>query len=183
MRRLWTVFLVIGAMVTLWPAAAAAQGPYLSVGAGVTTGGIANGARPTYGGAIGVDTTGLFAVEGEFGYTVRIANEEGTYGDNVRTLFGQVLVGPRLGRARVFGSAGGGLIGAVGQAKHVFTADDEEAVNVFGFSVGGGVMTNINNRLGFRVDGRYFRALEADTDDPDDKLTFIRIGAALMFRF
>jgi hypothetical protein len=182
MRRVWTAILLAAALAVTWPVDAAAQGAYLSVGPGATTGGIANGSRPTYGGALGYEA-GFFGIEGDFGYTARIANEEGTYGDNVRTAMAQVLLGPRLGRWKVYGSAGAGLIGAVGQIKHVFTANDEEAINILGMSAGGGIMTAINDRFGFRVDAKYFRGLESDIEDGDDKPTFIRIGAALMWRF
>lgn len=181
MRRLWTASFLITALAMTWPATANAQA-YLSVGAGATTGGDANGSRPTYGGAFGYDA-GLVGVEGDFGYTVRLANEEGTYGDNVRTLMGQVLIGPRFGQWKVFGSVGGGLIGAVGQISHVFTTDDEEAVNVFGMTAGGGAMTSINDHFGFRFDAKYVRALEADVEHSDERLSFIRAGAALIWKF
>lgn len=181
MKRMCAVVFVMTLGAVMWPIGAAAQ-PYLSVGGGITASGIANGSRPTYGGAFGVDGD-FFGVEGEFGYTPRMANEEGTYGDNVRTVMGQILVGPRIGSIRVFGLAGAGLIGAVGQFKHIFTTDDEQAVNVFGYNFGGGILIDASDRFAFRVDGKYFRALESDVENSDDKIKFIRIGAALVWRF
>lgn len=171
-----------GVTLCLMFSVTAAAQPYLSVGGGLTTSGIANGSRPTYSGAFGVDGD-FVGFEGEFGYTVRIANEEGTYGDNVRTVMGQILVGPRIGSIRVFGLAGAGLIGAVGQLKHIFTTDDEQAVNVFGYNFGGGVLIDASDRFAFRIDGKYFRALESDVENSDDKIKFIRVGAALVWRF
>ena len=78
---------------------------------------------------------------------------------DARSFMGNVLAPIRIPGAtklRPYGTAGIGVIRAVFETSYELADTDQ---NNLGFNVGGGLMYSLNDRLGLRIDVRYFRAL------------------------
>lgn len=173
--------LLLSAAFVLATAQAAAAQAFLSIGTGVAVAGPVGGTHPTHLGAIG--TFGGFAgFEAEYGFTVHMLGGEGI-GDHYRTASGQLMLGPKIGRFHPYGSIGGGIVGAVGMFKDIFSIDRE--FNVLAASAGGGVFVPLHGSLSVRGDARYFRALTNPKNTPAElpKITFVRVSGSLVWAF
>jgi opacity protein-like surface antigen len=158
--------------------------------AGVAFSGDAGGDARTYGGSLAFmgDVVGL---ELDGAYTSDFfgpGDFEGfTTDDNVTTLMGSLVVGPRFadGRGRLYGTLGAGLV-----KTRVRDEDDffEVDSNDFGFSAGAGLSYFLGEHIGLRGDVRYFRDLQdPERDDEFDvdigDLDYWRGTLGLSFKF
>jgi opacity protein-like surface antigen len=107
--------------------------------------------------------------------------------NNVTTLMGNVVLGPRFsdGRGRIYVLGGAGLMKTrVEDRDDFFDVDRSD----FGVSAGGGLMFFFNDRLGLRGDVRYFRDLRDPADEDEFDLEvgdfdYWRGGVGLSLRF
>lgn len=169
MRR---AVLVLALAVLPMPAAAEiVMTPY----AGRTFSGDATEEARQYGGSISFGG-GTFGFEIDGSYTPEffgavpafsVLDEERE--NNVTTLMGNVVLGPRFsdGRGRLYVVAGAGLMKTrVEDRDDFFDVDRSD----FGVSAGGGAQFFFNDRLGLRGDVRYFRDLRDPLEDEDGDL-------------
>lgn len=125
----------------------------------------------------------------DFGYSPDFFGEETDFaliGDsNVTTFSGSLVIAPP-GSVRPYAVAGLGLVRSrISDAEDLF---DDITTNDFAFNVGGGVMGRITDRIGFRGDIRYFRALQDNEPDNDVDVVignfgFWRATAGIGLRF
>jgi opacity protein-like surface antigen len=181
--------LLLSLLVAVLPASLRADvqiTPY----AGVAFGGDAGNDAWTYGGSlafmgdlIGFEVDGAYTSDffgpGDFeGFTTE---------DNVTTLMGNLVVGPRFadGRGRIFGTLGAGLVKtSVRDEDDFFDVDS----NDLGFSAGAGLSYFLGEHIGLRGDVRYFRDLQdPERDDEFDvdlgDLDYWRGTVGLSLRF
>lgn len=159
--------------------------PYL----GVTFGGDADKEQVNYGLSAAFLGAGVFGVELDASLTPNFFDtDSGVIDDsNVATVMGNVMLAvPGSGPAfRPYAAAGVGLIRLrATSVGNVFDVDD----NSLGFNVGGGVLAQVNSRVGIRGDVRYFRAFnDSDNDDGVDldvsDFNFWRGTLGVTFRF
>jgi hypothetical protein len=156
----------------------------LSLSAGAAFGGKTDDSKICYGGNLTLKGSVVgFAVD--FGYTPDFFGSGSLGNNNLVTLMGNLVV-MSPGTARVYGSAGLGLVKSrVEDAAGLFRVDSNE----LGFNVGGGlVIFPGDGRVGFHGDIRYFRSLtdpERDNEFDVDlgNLYFWRGVAGITFRF
>ncbi len=184
---------ILGACVLLAPSWADAQwfaSPFAGVALG---GGVSEAPKLDYGASVGwIGRTVGFEVDAShrpdfFGVTdvpdVLFSQS------SVTTLMFNGLVSVPLGgeRFRPYAAGGAGLL-----RSNIGGQDDfvRGRSNNVGFNVGGGVMTELSDRIGIRGDVRYFRDLQ-DFDEGDseffgprtEKLDFWRVVGGIVFRF
>ena len=135
---------------------------------------------------VGIGTFGtVLGVELELSYARNFFGEASARSSSVLTLMSDVLLGPRIGPVRPYGTGGIGRI-----KTHVdFTpaALLESDNNHWGWNIGGGVMIFPTEHVGVRGDMRHFHAFQ-DLNVPglpleNTKLDFGRASAALVLRF
>lgn len=174
----------IAAALALAASVPARADVFIAPSVGIASGGIVqDGSKITYGGQLGAISDGLFGIEGDYGYTAKIRG--GNHRDNVRTLTGSLLIALSGNeRFRAYASVGGGLIGAVTQVKHIFTVSSDEVESKGVVSAGGGFFSFFSDRIGIRVDARYFRILASPEEEGFDvSPQFIRAQGGVVFRF
>ena len=116
------------------------------------------GASLTFGGGtFGFEIDGSYTPE-FFGPVPAFSLLDEERDNNVTTLMGNIVIGPRFsdGRGRLYVAGGAGLM-----KTRVVDRDDFFDVdrNDFGVNAGGGLLFFFNDRLGLRGDLRYFRNL------------------------
>jgi opacity protein-like surface antigen len=127
----------------------------------------------------------VFGAEFDIGYAKDFFGETPAYSSSVLTLMGNVLVGPRFGPVRPYGTAGLGII----KTNVDFTAGGLLATdnNHFGWDIGGGLVIHFNDRVGLRGDIRHFHAFQdasfLGVSFGDTKLDFGRASGGLIFTF
>jgi opacity protein-like surface antigen len=181
--------LVVG-VLTLTPTPAAAQG-FISPFIGFNYGGDSGCPTATNcedkhsnfgvsGGKLGAIGGGEF----EFAYARNFFGDTPGVDNNVLTLMGNVIVGPKFGFVRPFVLGGLGLI-----KSHVeLTAGSLlDSSNNFGWDIGGGVMIMFGDRLGVRGDVRRFQSFQDQSilgfSLAEEKLKFNRATAGLVIAF
>ncbi|MGE0363541.1 MAG: outer membrane beta-barrel protein [Vicinamibacterales bacterium] len=158
---------------------------------GVTFGGDTPNEQVNFGGSIALLGAGVFGVEFDAAITPNFfdaANQTAQLEDsNVSTVMGNLMIAAPAATPgiRPYGSAGVGLIRSrATSVGNVFDIDE----NSLGVNVGGGIIGQLNERVGIRVDGRYFRGLQ-DSDGGDDidldlgGFNFWRATLGVAFRF
>ena len=139
------------------------------------------------GGTFGFEIDGSYTRD-FFGETPAFSVLDEDRNNNVATLFGNVVLGPKFSddRGRVYVLAGAGLMKTrVEDREDLFDVDR----NSFGVSAGGGAEFFFSDRVGLRGDVRYFRDLHdpAEGDDEFDlevgDFDFWRGAVGLSFRF
>lgn len=113
--------------------------------------------RTSYAGGLAFLGDGAFGFEIEATYTPHFFGLTDANG-NVTTLMGNLMLAAPLGRtARLYGSAGGGLMKfRVPDVDQFFDVNE----NDFGVDAGGGLMLRFDRHFGVRGDLRYFRDLK-----------------------
>lgn len=159
-------------LLALSPATARADWLF-SPNLGTTFGADAGGQeRFSYGVSIGWMGAGIFGWEADLSYTPQFFEDDTSDFDitddsNVVSLMGNVIVGIPIGGQqgggfRPYVTAGVGLLQTeVGNEDDLFHIDNNE----FGYSLGVGAMGFVSDRIGFRGDVRYLRAVEKIEDD------------------
>src|SRR5262245_8014490 len=108
---------------------------------------------------VGVGSVGKFAGgEFEVSYAKDFFGKAPGYKSSVLTLMGNLLLGPKIGPVRPYGTAGLGLI-----KSHVdFTAASitDSSNNDFGWDIGGGLMIYAGSHFGVRGDIRHFHSFK-----------------------
>lgn len=136
---------------------------------------------------LGVSFGKLGAIGGgefEFAYARNFFGDTPGVDNNVLTLFGNVIVGPKLGPIRPFVTGGLGLI-----KSHVeLTAGSLiDSSNNFGWDLGGGLMLMFGDHFGVRGDIKRFRSFQDQSilgfDLANEKLSFNRATAAVVLAF
>jgi hypothetical protein len=152
-----SVMIVVAAQVSVAQAQAVSVTPF----AGATFGGDA----PAQKLAMGAALTFLGPVAGlefEFGYSPDFFDQHHNtvlIGDNNVTTFNtNLVVGPKIGMFRPYGSAGVGLLRTrVSSASSLF---QDLSVNDWGVNFGAGLIVKGSDHVGLRGDVRYFRSLQ-----------------------
>ena len=122
--------------------------------------------------------------EFEFGYARNFFGDTPGVDNNVLTLFGNVIVGPKFGPIRPFVTGGLGMI-----KSHVeLTAGSLiDSSNNFGWDFGGGLMVMFGDHVGVRGDIKRFASFQDQSilgfNLADEKLSFNRATAGLMIAF
>jgi opacity protein-like surface antigen len=107
------------------------------------------------------------------------------YSSSVLTVMGNILLAPKFGPVRPYGSGGVGLI----KSNVDFTPTSllDSSNNDFGWNIGGGLMIFVGDRIGIRGDIRHFHSFQdleiLGFSLSDTKLDFGRASAALIFKF
>lgn len=175
--------LMVTGAVLLITAAPARADVYIAAAFGASMSGVLDGSKTTYGGQFGILGPGMIGIEGDYGFTAKVKGGHG--GDNFRTLTGSVLIAPMMvgsEKVRPYFSAGGGLIGAVTEMKHIFASDDTvESATVV--TAGGGLFAYLSNQIGIRLDARYMKAMVDPPDFEDAKSHFIRVTGGVVVKF
>ncbi len=161
--------------------------PYL----GVTFGGDTPNEQVNFGGSIAFLGAGVFGVEFDAAITPNFFDSDNPNAQledsNVSTVMANLMIAAPASTPgiRPYGSGGIGLIRTrATSVGNVFDVDD----NSFGVNIGGGIIGQVNERVGIRLDGRYFRSLQ-DSDDSDDidldlaGFNFWRATLGVSFRF
>jgi opacity protein-like surface antigen len=176
--------------LTLFAAAPARADVLLTPFLGVTFGGDTPSQQVNYGLSAAFLGAGIFGVEFDASFTPNFFDsDDGTPLDdsNVATVMGNLMLAAPavVPGIRPYASGGVGLIRArATSVGNVFDVDD----NSFGVNVGGGVIGQINERIGVRGDARYFRNMQ-DSDAGDDididlgGFNFWRASLGVVFRF
>ncbi|MGQ0834686.1 MAG: outer membrane protein [Gammaproteobacteria bacterium] len=166
-------YAVIAALLVALPPGAARADWLLSPNLGSTFGADAGGReRFSYGVSIGWMGAGIFGWEADLSYTPQFFEDDTSDFDitddsNVVSLMGNVIVaipiGGQQGRGfRPYVTGGFGVLQTeVGNEDDLFHVDNSE----FGYNLGAGAMGFLTDRIGFRGDVRYFRAVEKIEDD------------------
>jgi opacity protein-like surface antigen len=142
---------------------------------------------------VGAGLTFMGSVAGfefDFGYSPDFFGEQTDFaliGDsNVTTFSGSLVLAATDRPVRPYGVAGLGLVRSrISDAEDLF---DDITTNDLAFNVGGGVMGRITDRISFRGDLRYFRALQDNQNDDDldvviGNFGFWRFTAGVGLRF
>jgi len=162
-------------VTVLWPAQASASW-FLGLGAGVVKSDSLEGTPATYTGQLGkVADEGIMGFELDFGY----ANQTDAIG--TRTFEASLLVGPKVGRFRPYGSVGGGIIGAVTRFTDIFRVSGTRPNDPLA-SFGGGVFVDLSSKFGVRFDVRQM----VDTKKPagaSSRFQFTRVTANVHLTF
>ena len=111
--------------------------------------------------------------------------------NHVLTFSGNLLVGPHIGRVKVYGAAGAGdLLLNVTSLKSVVTPNPESlSSNYFAVNAGGGMMGFVSGHFGIRGDLRYYRAFGINVSDLEsagltlDHFDFWRANVGLVATF
>jgi opacity protein-like surface antigen len=171
--------LIVAALAfTLAPASARADWLF-TPNIGANFGDSATGTHLTMGASLGWMGAGILGWEADFTYSPDFfEDEDGIDFDNdflgdsaVSTFMGNVLVGIPVGGTAGTGFrpyATGGLGWLHTNMSAVEDLFEDESETDFGMNIGGGVMGFANDRVGFRGDLRYYRALT----DPDSANSF-----------
>jgi len=132
------------------------------------------------GGKLGAIAGGEF----EFAYAKDFFGSTPGVDTSVLTLFGNVILGPKIGFIRPFVLGGAGLI-----KSHVelTTGSLLDSSNNFGWDLGGGLMFMFGDHVGVRGDLRRFQSFQNQTilgfSLADEKLKFNRATAGLVLGF
>lgn len=131
-------------------------------------------------GKLGVIGGGEF----EFAYARNFFGDTPGVDNNVLTLFGNVIVGPKIGLIRPYVTGGLGLI----KSRVELTAGSLlDASNNFGWDIGGGLMLMFGDHIGVRGDIKRFQSFQDQSilgfDLADEKLKFNRATAGLILAF
>jgi opacity protein-like surface antigen len=156
----------------------------LEKGAGAT--------KLTLGGSAALLGRGLFGVEVDVGYSPRFFERSNRAGlvrrSSVTTLMGSVIVAAPLGLTRE--SLRPYLAGGLGLI-HAETEDVLDVLridsNLFGMTLGGGVIGSLSERTSLRIDLRHFRTLsrhgEPVLGSGASRLSFWRASAGVTLRY
>ena len=178
----WSIPILVLVVVLLAPAAARADGIFTAFG-GALFGGDQSERVTTWGLSVAGMAGGVFGFELDFGRTAKAETDAVFVIDGrATTLTGNLIVGIPLGPVRPYGVGGLGWVRTdVGAADGSPGRDDGLAVDF-----GGGVMGFLEDRVGVRVDLRYFRVISAGDDFLDfefKNLNFIRFTGGLILHF
>lgn len=169
-RAVKAMLLVAGMAIVSAPAQARAEG-YINPWAGVIFDDAAKKGLSSFGAAIG-DSGSKMGIDLNFGYTPDFTGNDS--GNKVIDLMAGVAAGPQIGRGT--NTIRPTVVGGVGLLR---TSSGSVANNDFGFNVGGGILAYFSEKLGFRVDVRYYRTLNGgDLGDFD----FTRVQFGLLIR-
>ena len=154
-----------------------AAGGHSKAGVGIAFGSVGN--------VIGAET--------EIGYQPEVIDNTANAlaKSRVITFAGNVLIGPTIGRIKVYGAAGAGdlYLNVTRLSSVVIPNPASISNNYFTFDVGGGVMGFFTTHLGVRGDLRYFRAYGFKIDDLQtaglalDRFDFWRANIGLVAKF
>jgi len=155
----------------------------------------ASSAQLIFGGSVGWWSTGLFGVEGDFGYAPRFFDRDNLAGivtnSNALTLGANIVVATPVSvtreSLRPYLVAGlGWMHASIDDSNNLFPELFGRARNAVGMNVGGGAVGFISQRTGFRFELRHFRSLERDTDlftgERESLLSFWRATAGVVIR-
>lgn len=186
-----THLIALTVAVSLAAAAPARADWLLTPFLGVTFGGDTPNEQVNFGGSIAFLGSGIFGVEFDAAITPNFFDSDDPSSQledsNVSTVMGNLMLAAPATTPgiRPYGSAGVGLIRSrATSVGNVFDIDD----NSFGVNLGGGIIGQVNERIGIRLDGRYFRSLQ-DSDGGDDidldlgGFDFWRATLGVAFRF
>jgi opacity protein-like surface antigen len=128
----------------------------------------------------------IFGAEFDLGYTKAFFGETGdTASSGMTTLFGNLLVGPKIGPVQPYGLIGVGMLRMhVDSFRSSLTAQSE---NALAWDIGGGVIILFGGHVGIRGDLRHFRGMQ-DLDlvavaFEGSDIKFNRASAAVVFKF
>lgn len=158
---------------------------------GVTFGGDTPNEQVNFGASVAFLGGGVFGVELDAAITPNFfdAGDDGVplEDSNVSTVMGNLMIAApvRSSGIRPYASGGIGLIRArATSVGNVFDLDD----NSLGVNVGGGIVGQVNERIGIRGDVRYFRNIQDSEAGEDIDLdlggfNFWRASLGVSFRF
>lgn len=189
-RSVWRRLCLAGAVLLLLPGSARADGLFtLFAGSTVFKADFGQTSEShsslVYGGTLTFKRKA--GIEIDWGYANHYTGETDVDTDNARTLVFNFItdIGPKRGRVQPYVSAGAGLISIhVATLANLFRFDSN--FNDLVFDVGGGVMVTGTDRIGVKVDIRYFKDLEdIPTPDPNVKanISAVRVSGGVTFRF
>lgn len=148
--------------------------------------------KPVYGATVALVTSGLFGVEADFAYIPGFfeadRNPPLVTSSSTFTAFGNLVVSaPKRWTGyslRPYVSGGLGIIKV--QQKDVLDLVTFNR-NLLGWDVGGGVIGEVNDRVGVRWDLRYFRSFNRTGEDTSisfgsERISFWRASMALLIR-
>lgn len=187
MRKLFLATVAI-AIVTVGARQAEAQ-VSITPFAGATFNGDAPTSKLSMGAAVSF-LGDMAGAEVEFGYTPDFFNENDSLvligNNNVTSLSANVLIGPKLGFVRPYGTIGVGLLRtSVDSGSDLF---EDLSLNDWAMNAGAGVMISLTDHVGVRGDARYFRSLEdrspnsSTVDLGIGTFDFWRVYAGVTFR-
>jgi opacity protein-like surface antigen len=177
-------------LLAIGSTAVQAQG-FVDVTMGAASGGLATYTAVTYDGLLGYFGA-RFGVEGDFGYSKNVGPSTTSPPGldvtflNARTVSADLLVGPKVGpngQWRPYGAVGFGVLGAIARNSDIYQVTTTDHQNDFALNFGGGVLGFVTDRLGLRVDIRYFKDLYVAHVLPEQKSYFIRFGAGVALKF
>ena len=189
-KSAWATAVLIIGVLALTSAQASAQG-FISPFIGFNFGGDSGCPTATNcedkhnnfgvsGGKLGAIGGGEF----EFAYAKDFFGKTPGVDTSVLTLFGNVILGPRIGFVRPF------VLGGVGLIKSHVELDAGsllDSSNNFGWDFGGGLMFMFGDHVGVRGDLRRFQSFQDQSilgfTLADEKLSFSRAVAAAVFAF
>ena len=124
--------------------------------------------KPGFGIALG-NIGRIFGAETEIGYQPEIIDNSANALEKSRvfTFSGSTLIGPTIGRVKVYGAVGAGdlFLNVTRLSSLVIPNPASISTNYFTVNVGGGVMGFFTTHMGVRADLRYFRAYGFKIDD------------------
>lgn len=172
-RRAIKAILVVAALAAVCtPRQARAEG-YINPWGGIIFADGAKKSLSSFGAAIG-DSGSKMGIDVNFGYTPDFT-DGGSDKDRVIDLMAGVAAGPQLGRGTQ--TIRPTVVGGVGLLRTQPGGGD--ASNDFGFNVGGGILAYFSEKIGIRVDVRYYRTLNGSELGEFD---FTRVQFGLLIR-
>ena len=178
----WSIPMLVLVVALLAPATVQADGIFTAFG-GASFGGDQSERVTTWGLSVAGMAGGVFGFELDFGQTAKAETDAVFVIDGrTTTLTGNLIVGVPLGPVRPYAVGGLGWVRTdVGAADGSTGRDDGLAVDF-----GGGLMGFLGDRVGVRIDLRYFRAISAGDDFLDfefKNLNFVRFTGGLILHF
>ena len=135
----------------------------------------------------------VLGTETEFAYQPEVLdNEANVIAENkVVTIFQNMLIGPKIGPVKVYGSVGGGSLHLNVSSITTLVIPTAESIksNYFALTIGGGVMGFVASHVGLRGDLRYVKAYGFDFEDFEDaglsldEFNFWRASFGAVFTF
>jgi hypothetical protein len=122
---------------------------------------VGSSSKPGFGIALG-NVGKIIGAETEIGYQPEVIDNTANAlaKSRVITFSGNTLIGPTIGRIKVYGAVGAGdlYLNVTKLSSIVIPNPESISTNYFTVNVGGGVMGFFTTHMGVRADLRYFRA-------------------------
>jgi opacity protein-like surface antigen len=182
--------MLIGAALLALTATPASAQWFVTPYAGGNFGGDTPDKKFNVGAGIGFLGAGKFGFEADFGYAPNFfdasnnINFESTSSNLATVMFNGIVAAPPHMAVRPYGSGGiGWMKSSIDDVGGAFAVKNTD----LGVNVGGGLIAQFNDHVGWRTDVRYFRAVNTDSNNDFDlsfgNFNFWRATGGLTFTF